>query len=172
MKYEARVQLKSDTEANWNKVNFIPYDGELVIYSPDATHPYCRAKIGDGINSLSYLDFIDAGTINGKEVEIVKIANFASRPVQGSSDKLYVDLSTNAIYHYDMASGYTQLSNFTYNTTKIPVARFNSWDPGTAATIDVQDNILKINTGSAPTLSYYVTEAVSDITKTPNTQGG
>ena len=172
MKYEARIQLKSDTEANWNKVNFVPYDGELVIYSPDENHTYCRAKIGDGVTLLSSLDFIDAGTINGKEVEVVKIANFASRPLIGSPDKLYVDLSTNAIYHYDSTSGYTQLSNFTYSTTKIPVARFNSWDPGTAATIDVQDNILKINTGSAPTLSYYVTEAVSDITKTPNIQGG
>jgi len=79
----------------------------MIIYSADETHSYCRVKIGDGSSNLASLDFLDAGTINGNEVEIVKLASFADRPSPGSPDKLYIDMSTNAIYHYDGASGYT-----------------------------------------------------------------
>ena len=164
---KTRVQLKSDTEANWNNAsNFIPLNGEFIIYSADNTHPFCRLKVGDGQTTVTSLPFVDAGTINGSEVEIVKIANFNSRPSPGSPDKLYVDLSTNAIYHYDGTSGYTQLSNFTYTTTTTSVAHINSWTAGSATGINIENNTLKITNGSAPSLSYYNTVVVTGINKT------
>ena len=34
----ARVQTKRDTEQNWNQaINFIPKDGEIIIYKADTT---------------------------------------------------------------------------------------------------------------------------------------
>ena len=31
-----RIQMKTDTEANWNKAtNFIPKNGEIIIYATD-----------------------------------------------------------------------------------------------------------------------------------------
>ena len=44
-----RISHKHDIEANWNKaVNFIPLDGELIIYDPDENYDYTRIKFGDG----------------------------------------------------------------------------------------------------------------------------
>ena len=44
-KHNTRIQLKHDTETNWNKaVNFIPKAGEMIIYDADGTNPV-RIKI-------------------------------------------------------------------------------------------------------------------------------
>jgi len=111
---KTRIQLKSDTEANWDKAGpkdgsrgFVPLLGELIVYNADATHPFSRLKVGDGITNVVNLPFIDSGTLNGNETEIVKKENYASFPSVGSPDKLYVDLTNKAIYHYDALSGYT-----------------------------------------------------------------
>lgn len=71
-----RIQLKNDTEANWNKArNFIPLRGEAIIYSADGTHPFSRLKIGDGTTPVIDLPFIDAFSVNGINV-ISKSADF------------------------------------------------------------------------------------------------
>ena len=66
---EARVQMKTDTEENWLKAtNFIPKNGEIIIYAIDATHNYQRVKVGDGttlVNSLPFInEAITESTIN------------------------------------------------------------------------------------------------------------
>lgn len=44
-----RIIHKHDIETNWNKaVNFVPKQGEIIVYDIDATYPYERFKIGDG----------------------------------------------------------------------------------------------------------------------------
>ena len=66
---KTRIQLKSDTETNWDKaIHFIPLKGEVIIYSPDDTHPFSRIKVGDGVTSVINLPFIDATTINGVDI--------------------------------------------------------------------------------------------------------
>ena len=56
----ARIVHKHDTEANWLKaVNFIPKQGELIVYDVDATYNYERIKIGDGATLVSALPFVD-----------------------------------------------------------------------------------------------------------------
>lgn len=67
---KSRIQLKNDTEENWNKaVNFIPRKGELIIYnaesSNDNARPFPRLKVGDGITNVVNLPFFDAGSISG-----------------------------------------------------------------------------------------------------------
>lgn len=57
---KARVQHKHDIEANWLKAtNFIPKEGEIIIYDADATHTYTRIKIGDGVQNVNDLPFVD-----------------------------------------------------------------------------------------------------------------
>ena len=45
----ARIQLKHDIEANWNRAEtFIPKQGEIIIYDIDEHYGYERFKVGDG----------------------------------------------------------------------------------------------------------------------------
>ena len=62
---KARVQLKNDTEANWNKSSFVPLPGEVIIYTADDSHPFFRLKIGDGETPVTLLPFIEAGALDG-----------------------------------------------------------------------------------------------------------
>ena len=55
----ARIIHKHDTETNWNKAtNFIPKQGELIVYDIDNTHSYERLKIGDGATNVNSLPFV------------------------------------------------------------------------------------------------------------------
>ncbi|MBQ8570271.1 MAG: hypothetical protein IJ444_02035 [Kiritimatiellae bacterium] len=55
-----RIVHKHDTEANWLKaVNFIPKQGEIIVYDIDTNYDYERIKIGDGETLVSALPFID-----------------------------------------------------------------------------------------------------------------
>ena len=58
---KTRIQLKNDTEAHWDlATNFVPREGEAIIYSTDGTHPFSRLKIGDCSTTVSNLPFIAA----------------------------------------------------------------------------------------------------------------
>ena len=53
-----RIIHKHDTEENWNKAtNFIPKQGELIVYDNDSIYDYERFKIGDGITNVNDLPF-------------------------------------------------------------------------------------------------------------------
>lgn len=169
---KTRIRLKSDTEANWNKAGprdgsagFVPLAGELIVYSADATHPFSRLKVGDGSTNVVNLPFIDAGTLNGNETEIVKKANFAAFPSPGSEDKLYVDLETNRIYHYSPASGYAQLSNFNFDVKQTTVGSIVSWLPGVTTKASVENNVFKVSNGLLPELLWEKKTVVTDVTK-------
>ena len=169
---KTRIRLKSDTEANWNKAGprdgsagFVPLQGELIVYSADATHPFSRLKVGDGSTNIVNLPFIDAGTLNGEETEIVKKDSFSQFPSPGSEDKLYVDLSTKRIYHYAAASGYTQLSNFNFDVKQTTVGSIVSWLPGVTTQASVENNVFKVNNGLLPELLWKKETVVTDVTK-------
>lgn len=50
---------KHDSEVNWNKAtNFIPKEGELIIYDIDNNYSYPRVKIGDGKTTVINLPFL------------------------------------------------------------------------------------------------------------------
>ena len=160
-----RIQLKHDTEFNWLAHPIVPLLGELIIYTADSTHAYSRLKVGDGITNTTDLPFIDSGTLNGTEVELVKFATYDNFPSAGSPDKLYVDLSNNAIYHYTGYNGYAKLSNFEYNITKTVVSYITWWSAGRMTNLSVTNNVLKVNNGFAPELLYEPKSVVQDITK-------
>lgn len=59
-KRDTRIALKHDIEANWNKAaNFIPMKGEVIIYDPDQNYSYPRIKVGNGIDVVPMLPFLN-----------------------------------------------------------------------------------------------------------------
>ena len=74
---KSRIVSKHDTEAKWlNKADFIPNQGEVIVYDKDGTHDYERMKIGDGVTPVNDLPF-HVSEIELKEVErkILQIAS-------------------------------------------------------------------------------------------------
>lgn len=55
---QTRIQNKHALEVDWNSSEFIPLQGELIIYDVDANHSYERFKIGDGIKKVTELPFL------------------------------------------------------------------------------------------------------------------
>lgn len=53
-----RIINKHAVESDWLKaVNFIPKQGELIVYDKDSTYDYERIKIGDGVTNVNSLPF-------------------------------------------------------------------------------------------------------------------
>jgi hypothetical protein len=56
----SRIINKHDTEANWLKATgFTPKQGELIVYDIDENYNYERIKIGDGVQNVNDLPFVD-----------------------------------------------------------------------------------------------------------------
>lgn len=170
-----RIQLKSDTEANWNKAGphpgsdgFVPLLGELIVYVADDTHPSSRVKIGDGVTNVVYLPFIDAGTIGGSTIPDAELRFYVTRdafPSPGEQDKLYIALDTQRIYYFNNTSGYTQLSNFTYDTSNVTASWITQWQVGVTTNIHNDEGILYFTNGSPPSLHYLNQSVVQSISK-------
>ena len=57
--FNTRIIHKHDIESNWIKaVNFIPLQGEIIVYDIDENYNYERVKIGDGIRNVNDLPFV------------------------------------------------------------------------------------------------------------------
>ena len=63
--FNTRIINKHDVEENWLKaVNFIPKQGEIIVYDIDKNYSYERMKIGDGISLVSDLPFASGTSKN------------------------------------------------------------------------------------------------------------
>ena len=59
-----RIINKHDTEENWLKATgFTPKQGELIVYDIDDNYNYERIKIGDGVQNVNDLPFVDDNAI-------------------------------------------------------------------------------------------------------------
>lgn len=168
---KTRIQLKRDTEANWNKAGpkenssgFIPLQGELVVYLPDATHNYSRLKVGDGATNIIYLPFIDSGTVNGDIItnELVQFSGLF--PQTGDSTKLYIKTDTQTLYYYNGTS-FVKLSNFVYTTTKTTASHVLSWTAGSSTSITINGGRVTVSNGRIPELLYLNRDVVSNVAK-------
>lgn len=69
--FNARIVNKHDIEANWNKAtNFIPKQGELIVYDIDSNYSYERFKLGDGTTVVNLLPFVVTAITNTEIDEI------------------------------------------------------------------------------------------------------
>ena len=71
--FNTRIINKHDTEENWSKANFIPKQGELIIYDKDSTHDIERFKIGDGTTTVNELPFQNINISNSKRGSAILI---------------------------------------------------------------------------------------------------
>lgn len=89
---KARIQLKNDTELNWQKaINFIPKAAEPIIYLPDDTHTFCRLKIGDGTTTVSNLSFVDISALETGALENIVAKRVAHKLTFGSNQNYVFD---------------------------------------------------------------------------------
>ena len=145
---KTRIQLKNDTEAHWLlATNFVPLQGEVIIYSADGTHPFSRLKVGDGTTTVNNLPFIDSGSTNN----FVLKENLTSFPAIGEPQVLYLDISSNTIYEWTNNSGYTAK----YGVITVNIQSVLNWDAGTMTILSLDNNnpILNILNGTEPTLT-------------------
>ena len=56
-KYNIKSVPFHGTEAEWKNNNYIPKDGEIIIYDIDENYDYKRIKIGDGTTVVNDLPF-------------------------------------------------------------------------------------------------------------------
>lgn len=68
---KTRIIHKHDVELNWNKaINFIPKQGEIIVYDIDSNHSYERIKIGDGVTNVNNLPFV-ISTLTNDEIDAI-----------------------------------------------------------------------------------------------------
>lgn len=75
-KFDARIQWKRDTSANWTAQNPVLLNGEIIIVDTDSGET--RFKIGDGTKTYTQLPFEDEAIrnlINGKTDERIYIGD-------------------------------------------------------------------------------------------------
>ena len=167
-----RVQLKSDTEENWDKsvlladggtktsgTSFVPLMGELIVYSEDSTYPYSRLKIGDGQTNVVRLPFV--GNLNSYTKRL-------SFPQQGEIGKLYIDLTAKLIYYYD-GTEYFQLSDCVYNVEKTSVSVISNFDRGSISRVSARRGVVTFRHGTLPSLNSYNISVVQNVTKEGST---
>lgn len=117
-----RIQLKSDTETNWNKAvlvtdggekqsgtSFVPLAGEVIIYSTDDTHPFSRFKVGNGTTTVNNLPFSTGIQPDWNENNNNTLSYINNKPVLGNS--AYINAAT----PYSNASSYNVGDYVIYN---------------------------------------------------------
>lgn len=92
--FQTRIQLKHDTETNWDKAtNFKPKDGEVVIYDVDDTHTLPRLKIGDNVTTVKNLPFVGTMTTEEK-LKLAKLPTIIISETEPTEDcDLWIDTS-------------------------------------------------------------------------------
>lgn len=64
---KTRIIHKHDTEENWNKAtNFIPKQGEIIVYDIDSSHSYERIKVGDGMTNVISLPYVSETVVDAE----------------------------------------------------------------------------------------------------------
>ncbi len=82
-----RLVLKHDTEENWAKAaNFIPKQGEVIIYDGAAGSP-SRVKIGDGVTKVNDLPFVHKYLLDNQNT-FTAIQKFSAEGIEIGSVRL------------------------------------------------------------------------------------
>jgi hypothetical protein len=63
-KYNIKSIPFHGTAAEWKNNSYIPKDGEIIIYDADENYNYKRIKIGNNINNVDALPFIEEAILN------------------------------------------------------------------------------------------------------------
>lgn len=153
-----RIVHKHDAEANWNKAtNFIPKNGEIIIYDPDSNYSYARVKVGDGTTKVTSLPFID----NAIKTAQTNLSDTVNSVKNNSITGLSVSGRTITYTKGSGATGTitTQDNNTTYSAgtgLSLSGTTFNHKNSITAATAqgDASKTLAFGDTFTIPTITY------------------
>ena len=123
--FNTRIIHKHDSEANWLKAtNFVPKQGELIVYDPDENFNYSRVKIGDGITKVNSLPF---------HIEAISNEKIDEAPVSKTGILAFV-------HDYDSVASiiYRRRSHSIYNPRAERFNIFEKADKGYA--VDLSEN--------------------------------
>lgn len=76
-KYNIKAIPFHGTAAEWENNNYIPKDGEIIIYDADEDYGYKRVKIGNGIDAVSALPFYEEAIFDIVDTKIADLVNSA-----------------------------------------------------------------------------------------------
>lgn len=151
-----RVIHKHDTEVNWNKAtNFIPKQGEIIVYDIDGTYSYERFKIGDGVTVVSSLPFIDdtkVDKVDGKGLSTNDYTTVEKDKLAGISD------SADSVSFSQSATSGNKVGTITINGTNTdmysPVQTTVSGNAGTATKL-AKARTISLGTGATGTATSF-----------------
>lgn len=118
----SRVIQKHDVEANWIKATgFIPMAGEIIIYDRDdnvtdeslkGTYSYERIKVGDGIQNVNTLPFVD-DAVRESLIEQINDSTKDIVTVDGGGRLSLEDIFGEPPYTIEFTNEIEELSNIT-----------------------------------------------------------
>lgn len=112
----SRVINKHDVEANWLKAsNFIPKQGEVIVYDIDSTYNYERIKIGDGKTVVSSLPFVDDAVKTLLNNKVDKVSG------KGLSTNDYTTTEKNKLANIEAGANKTTVDSALSSTSENPV---------------------------------------------------
>ena len=149
---KTRIQLKNDTEANWNSAvlstdsskgtkesgnSFIPLKGEVIVYSAENNNdilpvgrttllPFSRFKVGDGVTNVADLPFSGTEVANNVANSLILKINTPSSITEGTNTYTF---NGSAAKTLDIIAG----SNINLITGEGSVTIANSYSLPTAA---------------------------------------
>lgn len=98
----AILRLRRDNDFNYNKIkdSFVPADGEICLI--DTAFNGLRAVCGDGVTPFGQLEYMNDLIVKGyyNEGYFYEDADF-TKQLRAMTIRIYIDLATNSMYHYD-----------------------------------------------------------------------
>ena len=97
------ICLRRDNDYNYTKLNITPQFGEILLV--DTAREGLRIKCGDGVTPYSELSFVDDLYLKGfyKDGKFYVDRTYSTE-LLSTTNKLYVDLTSNTIYFYNGVS--------------------------------------------------------------------
>lgn len=103
---KTRIIHKHDTEENWNKAtNFIPKQGEIIVYDIDSSHSYERIKVGDGMTNVISLPYVSE-TVVDAELSATSENPVQNKVIKAALDKKIDEPSANGLVRKFMSGMY------------------------------------------------------------------
>ena len=133
---KTRIIHKHDTEENWNKAtNFIPKQGEIIVYDIDSSHSYERIKIGDGMTNVISLPYVNE-TVVDAELSATSENPVQNKVIKGELDKKITEPTNNGLVRKFMSGIYGTMGV----DTTMPDSPTNTGVPTTKLLKDYVEN--------------------------------
>ena len=142
---KTRIIHKHDTEENWNKAtNFIPKQGEIIVYDIDLSHSYERIKIGDGTTNVISLPYVSE-TVVDAELSATSENPVQNKTVKAALDKKITEPTNNGLVRKWMSG--------VYDTVGVDAAMPESPTNGSVPTTKLLKDYVEDNTSNPLKLS-------------------